>query len=33
VAWYLAHREWCAAVQAGRYARERLGGVQVRSAS
>ena len=34
VAWYLAHREWCAAVQSGSYARERLGGVsQVRSAS
>ena len=27
VAWYLANREWCAAVQAGRYARERLGTV------
>jgi len=23
--WYLAHREWCQAVQAGRYDRERLG--------
>ena len=35
VAWYLEHREWCAAVQAGRYGRERLGGVAapVRSAS
>jgi dTDP-glucose 4,6-dehydratase len=27
VAWYLAHRAWCEAVQAGRYARERLGTV------
>jgi len=25
VRWYLAHREWCEEVQAGRYARERLG--------
>ncbi len=25
VAWYLEHRDWCAAVQAGRYDRERLG--------
>jgi dTDP-glucose 4,6-dehydratase len=25
VRWYLAHREWCEAVQAGRYSRERLG--------
>jgi dTDP-glucose 4,6-dehydratase len=25
VRWYLAHRAWCAAVQAGTYARERLG--------
>jgi dTDP-glucose 4,6-dehydratase len=25
VAWYLANRSWCDAVQAGRYARERLG--------
>jgi len=25
VRWYLAHRDWCQAVQAGRYARERLG--------
>ncbi|MFI5216537.1 MAG: dTDP-glucose 4,6-dehydratase [Candidatus Limnocylindria bacterium] len=25
VRWYLEHREWCAEVQAGRYARERLG--------
>jgi dTDP-glucose 4,6-dehydratase len=25
VRWYLGHREWCAAVQAGKYARERLG--------
>ncbi len=25
VAWYLANRAWCEAVQAGRYARERLG--------
>jgi dTDP-glucose 4,6-dehydratase len=34
VAWYLAHRDWCTAVQAGRYGRERLGGVApVRSAS
>ena len=33
VAWYLAHREWCAAVQAGRYGRERLGSAQARSAS
>jgi dTDP-glucose 4,6-dehydratase len=24
-AWYVDHREWCAAVQAGRYRRERLG--------
>ena len=25
VAWYLANRDWCEAVQAGRYRRERLG--------
>jgi len=25
VRWYLANREWCEAVQAGRYSRERLG--------
>ena len=25
VRWYLDHREWCRAVQSGRYARERLG--------
>jgi dTDP-glucose 4,6-dehydratase len=25
VEWYLANREWCAEVQAGKYARERLG--------
>ena len=25
VRWYLEHREWCDAVQAGRYGRERLG--------
>ena len=25
VAWYLEHRAWCGAVQAGRYGRERLG--------
>jgi dTDP-glucose 4,6-dehydratase len=25
VRWYLEHRDWCAAVQAGRYTRERLG--------
>jgi dTDP-glucose 4,6-dehydratase len=25
VAWYLEHRDWCGAVQAGRYDRERLG--------
>jgi dTDP-glucose 4,6-dehydratase len=25
VAWYLSHRDWCEAVQAGRYGRERLG--------
>jgi dTDP-glucose 4,6-dehydratase len=25
VAWYVAHRDWCRAVQAGRYGRERLG--------
>ena len=25
VRWYLEHRDWCAEVQAGRYARERLG--------
>jgi dTDP-glucose 4,6-dehydratase len=25
VGWYLANREWCNAVQAGRYGRERLG--------
>ncbi len=25
VRWYLAHRDWCEAVQAGRYGRERLG--------
>jgi len=24
-AWYVAHRDWCDAVQSGRYARERLG--------
>jgi dTDP-glucose 4,6-dehydratase len=27
VSWYLANRRWCEAVQAGRYARERLGTV------
>ena len=27
VAWYLAHRPWCEAVQTGRYGRERLGTV------
>jgi len=27
VAWYLANRDWCAAVQGGRYGRERLGTV------
>jgi len=27
VRWYLDNRDWCAAVQAGKYARERLGGV------
>ena len=27
VAWYLAHRDWCAGVQAGQYGRERLGTV------
>ena len=25
VRWYLGHREWCEAVQSGRYGRERLG--------
>jgi dTDP-glucose 4,6-dehydratase len=25
VRWYLAHRDWCETVQAGRYGRERLG--------
>ena len=25
VEWYVAHRDWCNAVQAGRYGRERLG--------
>ena len=25
VAWYLANREWCEAVQSGSYRRERLG--------
>jgi dTDP-glucose 4,6-dehydratase len=25
VRWYLGNREWCEAVQAGRYSRERLG--------
>ena len=25
VEWYIAHRDWCDAVQAGRYGRERLG--------
>jgi hypothetical protein len=25
IAWYLEHREWCSAVQQGRYGRERLG--------
>ena len=25
VSWYVEHREWCEAVQAGRYNRERLG--------
>jgi len=25
VEWYVAHRDWCAAIQAGRYDRERLG--------
>ena len=25
VEWYVGHRDWCAAVQAGRYQRERLG--------
>jgi dTDP-glucose 4,6-dehydratase len=25
VDWYLAHRAWCAAVQQGKYDRERLG--------
>jgi dTDP-glucose 4,6-dehydratase len=25
IAWYVAHRDWCDAVQAGRYDRERLG--------
>jgi dTDP-glucose 4,6-dehydratase len=25
VRWYLEHRDWCAAVQSGKYARERLG--------
>jgi dTDP-glucose 4,6-dehydratase len=25
VRWYLANRSWCAAVQAGKYGRERLG--------
>jgi dTDP-glucose 4,6-dehydratase len=30
VHWYLDHRDWCEAVQAGRYQRERLGLVAVR---
>ena len=25
VRWYLGHRDWCEAVQAGKYRRERLG--------
>jgi dTDP-glucose 4,6-dehydratase len=25
VRWYVEHRDWCAAVQAGRYDRQRLG--------
>ncbi len=25
VRWYLANRDWCDAVQAGKYSRERLG--------
>ncbi len=25
IAWYLSHRDWCEAVQSGRYRRERLG--------
>jgi dTDP-glucose 4,6-dehydratase len=25
VAWYIDHRDWCAAVQTGRYDRQRLG--------
>jgi len=25
VAWYVAHRDWCDAVQSGQYGRERLG--------
>ena len=25
VSWYLAHRDWCGTVQAGKYERERLG--------
>ena len=25
VEWYVAHRDWCDAIQAGRYDRERLG--------
>ena len=25
VRWYLAHRDWCTAVQSGTYGRERLG--------
>jgi dTDP-glucose 4,6-dehydratase len=32
VAWYLEHREWCDAVLAGKYARERLGLGQEQSA-
>jgi dTDP-glucose 4,6-dehydratase len=27
VRWYLDNRSWCSAVQAGKYDRERLGGV------
>lgn len=31
VRWYLDNREWCETVQAGKYARERLGGVAERA--
>jgi len=30
VRWYVEHRDWCLAVQSGRYGRERLGVVPAR---